>query len=172
MKLPQTSPNIPIGEAYRVNDVPHQHRHVVFTPQSITEIALDTSTGTVAGVQTMRDGVIYQVEETTGVPGFSIAFNFTGVTKIPQWLVYRAAYSGSATHWVIVYLYNYLTTNHDSLDMIPHTEGYYIVKSVYLPFDLTNYMSGGAMSVLFYHITSGNAAHTMYFDYVGLVSEL
>jgi hypothetical protein len=166
---------VPVIKQHLINDISLDGYapigHTVYTPASITEIALDTSAGTVAGVQTMCDGAIYQVEETTGVPGFSISFNFSGVTKIPQWLVYRAAYNGSATHWVLVYLYNFVTATHVALDMIPHTSEYYIVKSIYLGMDLTNYMSSGAMAVLFYHITSGNSAHTMYFDYIGLVSE-
>ena len=173
MKLPQTSPNIPIGEAYRVNDAPHQHGHIVYRPVSVTVTASDGETGTVADAQTMRDGLLYQVEEVAATPGFDFYFTFQGVIKQPQWVVLRYRYQGSDTHWVQLRLRNYVTGVDDAVDLLRDTQGYYEVRSAYLGFDLADYMnSSNEMRVQLYHVTAGNASHVFYVDFCGLVSEL
>jgi hypothetical protein len=150
----------------------HYHDHTIYTPSSLTLTTGGTPVGTVAGVQTLGDGTNYQVPEVTGSPGFDVKFNFTSVTKNPKWLVFTGTYAGSASHIVLVGLWNYNTSAYVNFDTFPDAGGYSVSHSVYVgALNMAHYISSGSMIVRFYHVSSGNASHNVYFDYVALVAD-
>jgi hypothetical protein len=144
------------------------------TPSSIT---LNTGThisGTVADTQTMFDGNVYHVDEVTGVPGFDIEFNFTGVDRVPTFIVARWIYDGSSTHFCTWDIYNYTTSTWDQVRMFKTSEAYFASMTMYIPRASNgDYVDGGGNAKLrVYHHTSGNASHDMQIDYVGLTHSL
>ena len=141
------------------------------TPDSITLTTGTYVSGAVADVQTMFDGNVYHVDEVVGVPGFDIRFNFTNVAIVPRCVVCRWIYAGSATHYVGIDLYNYTTTNWDTIHTFVTSGGYYRNATKMIPLVNTpNYVSAGAAIIRFYHYTTGNNSHDIQIDYVGLSS--
>lgn len=139
-----------------------------YVPSSIT---LNTGTyvsGDVTSVQEMFNGEVYYVDEVAGATGFDIVFNFTNVDKIPNFIVTRWIYNGSATHNVTIDIWNYTTSSWDQVRRFSSTGGYYASMTQYIPTCcLGNYVSDGNSMVRFYHQSSGNAAHDIQIDYVG-----
>jgi len=144
---------------------------VDYAPTSVTKTTGGTATGTVADAQVMFDGNEYEVAEVTGVPGFDIRFGFTGIVDIPSLVVARYQYDGSTTHFVGLQVYNYVTTAWDDIRTFSNSNAYHSSLTAYIPEDIkANYVdASGNAQVRFYHHTSGNAAHDIHIDYVGLV---
>lgn len=138
-------------------------------PSSLT---LNTGTlisGTVSDVQAMYDGNTYHVDEVTGVPGYDIEFNFTGLTKLPTFIVVRWIYDGSSTHYCTWDIWNYDTSAWDQLRMYKTSEAYYDSMTMYIPqANSSDYISSGNAIIRTYHHTSGNASHDIEIDYVGM----
>jgi hypothetical protein len=143
-------------------------------PSSITLNTGTLAAGTVSDVQVMFDGNVYHVDEVTGVPGFDIEFNFTGVDRVPSFVVCRWIYDGSATHYVTWDIWNYTTTAWDQLRMFKTSELYYASMTMYIPRASNgDYVDGSGNSMVrTYHHTSGNASHDIQIDYVGLTHSL
>jgi len=83
--------------------------------QTITYLptAIHTETGTLddgnlASIQTLFDGDSYNVSEVTGVPGFLIYINFTGVVDFNEGII-REQYEGGSGHTVHIGVWNYNT---------------------------------------------------------------
>jgi len=145
-----------------------------FAPTTVTVNTGTIVTGDVTDTQVMFDGNELVVDEVTGVPGFDIEFAFTNVDRIPSFVVARWKYDGSATHWVTVDIWNYITTAWDELRVFSNSNAFFDSLTMYIPrVSNGNYVDGsGNSKVRFYHITSGNAAHDIHIDYVGLAHSL
>ena len=137
-----------------------------FTPDTVTKTTGGAVSGTVAGVQTMLDGSVYSVVETTGVPGFDIRFDWATVTQTPTHVILRQRYDGTASHVVTIDLWNYATSAWVVVHQIV-TDLEYQVIEIPIP-SFTDFISSEAVKLRVYHITSGSVSHTQYFDYVGL----
>jgi hypothetical protein len=124
------------------------HVKTDYLPSSYTLNTGTLSAGTITDVQKMYDGNTLDIAEVTGVPGFDIEFNFTNIKRLPEFVVARWQYDGSATHFVTIDLYNYTPKAN---------QGDYVDAS-------------GNAIVRFYHHTSGNASHDIHIDYVGLTT--
>lgn len=140
----------------------------VHVPASLTKVSGGTPVGTVAGVQTMLDGTIYEVAEDAATPGFEIEFNFTGITKPPAEIVLRLQYSGTSTHDVSVDLWDYTGTpaykQVSSFSTMLNYQVLVIPVANFAPF----ISSAGAAKLRLIHNTAGNASHDIYIDYVAL----
>ncbi len=135
-------------------------------PASVTVTAGGTPVGTVANVQTMLDGDVYQVPEVSATPGFDVRFNFTGLTELPDTIVTRAWYDGSATHGVRIELYDYVGVAFVPIHQVPTSLTYAVATVSVVP--EARFVSSGEAIVRFAHYTGGNASHDMFWDYVGL----
>ena len=136
-------------------------------PASITLTTGGTPVGTVAGVQTWNDGTEYQVPEVTGVPGFDVRFNFTGIESI-RYISTNIKYDGSASHDVVLQIYNYTDAAWETLTHIGSADEYN-TRFVSLPASDADYISSGSAVLRAYHVTSGNASHDIHFDFISLV---
>ena len=138
------------------------------SPTTLNVATGGTPVGSVTDVQTLLDGNVYQVPEVTGVPGYDIEFNFTGVASIAGF-VSMIRYTGSATHVVSLRLQNYTDVQEDSFLVIPTTVTNYGYRTVLIPDD-TKYIDGsGNAQMVLYHDSSGNASHDVYIDYIALI---
>lgn len=144
----------------------HSHDVAFKSPASIT-LNTGTGTGSVTDLQTMLDGNVYHIDEVVGVPGFDLEVNFTTVTRI-RGVQTRFFYDGTATHDVHVEMRNYATSAWDVMTSVNGTPDY-VTLMWWLP-SAANYIDGSGNSIVrFYHVTSGNAAHNIDIDYVGLI---
>jgi len=144
-----------------------------FVPSSITENTLDSSSGSVSDVQAMFDGNVYQIEETTGAPGYDVEFIFSNVDKYPTFVVTRWIYDGLSTHYVTWDIWNYNSSAWDTLRVFKDSDDFHDSMTMYIPRNSNgNYVSGGAAKIRVYHQTAGNASHNIQIDYVGLTHSL
>lgn len=140
-------------------------------PASINLVTGGTPVGSVTDVQTLNDGNVYQVPEVTGVPGFDIEFNFTGVREISGF-VSMIRYVGSATHVVTLRLQNYVDVQEDSFLTIPSSGTVYSYRTVLIPDDTKYIDSSGNAQMILYHDSNGNASHDVYIDYIALIGKV
>ena len=133
-------------------------------PTSITVTAGGTPVGTVANVETMLDGDVYQIPELAADPGFDVRFNFTGLSFLPDAIVSRTWYDGA--HLVQLELWDYVGSAFVVIDQIIPTDSYIIVETVVQPEE--RFVSSGAAIVRYHHNQQGIAAHDIYWDYVSL----
>ena len=151
----------------------HQHAisDVAVVPSTVTLNTGSNTAGDVDSFGVALDGDTYDVDEVTGVPGFDIELDFTGVTDFDQIWV-RMAYNGTTSHVLNLLLYNYNTTTYDTISRIlTFGAGSYTWFVFPVPVD-TNYIDSGAVNLKIYHATSGNAAHDVSVDYVGLINRV
>jgi hypothetical protein len=118
-------------------------------------------------LQTLLDGNQYHVNEEAGAPGYDLEVDFASVTTI-RFVLVRAYYDGLATHACRIQLYNYDDTAWDTIDTLYHGLDHQ-QRLILIPDD-SDYISGGAAIVRFYHTEAGNAAHDLYVDYCGLIA--
>ncbi len=133
-------------------------------------ITLDdgSSTDVIADLQTMHDGNVYHIDEAAGAGAIDLQCTFTSVEKI-AYVFIQAYYEGSATHAVSIQLYNYTTTNWDTIGSVMHgvtMENFHVP----IPDDADYISSGGWAIVRFNHTMNGNGSHDLYIDYVALVN--
>ena len=139
-----------------------------YAPASLTVTTGTLSSGTVTSAQTLGDGTNVDVTEVTGVPGFDVRFGFTGITTTPLDLLVRCQYNpGGSNHDVEIEIYNYNTTTWVTLCNVPTNSNGYSFFNIGIP-NWTNYVSGGAAQVRFYHYTTGTGTHHLLVDYIGL----
>ena len=145
----------------------HSHAVTWYTPASVTKVEGGAVTGTVAGVQTMLDGSLYEVVEAAGTPGFDLEFAFSGITKTPTEIVVRVLYEGISTHGVAVELWDYTGT--PAYDRVHQFTAMLDYQVIYIPLpSWSNYLSGGAAKLRIVHFSAGNPAHDVHIDYVAI----
>ena len=155
-------------ELRRIKDWTENYRDDFIVSDSIGVTTGGTPVGTVADIQTLKDGNYYQVPEVGGTPGFAIGFEFKNVQSI-KGFVSMIRYTGSATHDVTLGMWNYSTVAYDRFLVIPHTASLDAYRAVFIPDD-TNYIEpGGAARMILYHETAGNPSHNVFIDYVALI---
>jgi hypothetical protein len=144
----------------------------LITSQYLTAHGVTLNDGTsgdaVADLQVQSDGNTYDLAEVSGVPGMDLEIDFENVLAIGR-VVVNAYYDGSATHAVRIQLlkadagpsgtWYTLDTIRAGLDYEQH--------SIVVPDD-EGYITDGVAVVRLYHSETGNAAHDLYIDYVGL----
>jgi len=135
-------------------------------PSSLTVVTGGTPVGTITDLQTLNDGNEYNLPELAGTPGMDLECDFTGVTSI-RGILLNARYTGSSSHEVTVRLKNYTGGDDIFIRMSSTTTNNY--RTVLIPDD-TNYISGGAAQISFYHGISGVPAHDLYIDYVAILN--
>jgi len=144
-----------------------------FTPSSITLNAGSNTGGTPSDVQSMFSGGTYDIDEVAATPGYDVEFVFSGVDKFPTVVVAKWAYTGSATHFVTVDIWNYNSEDWDTVEQFNNGGGFFEGLSAYIPqANRDDYVSGGAAKVRFFHRSAGNPAHDISIDYVGLTHSL
>ena len=149
---------------------PEIRPNVDYVPTTLTLNTGTATGGAVANVREMHNGLTYDVDEVTGVPGYSIDFHFTGVTKNPRFVTARFLYNGLSTHHVGILLWDYSDSAWRSFRVFTDTGGYYENVTSAIPLDIaSNYRNAaGEAEVRIYHYTSGNSAHDIMIDYIGL----
>jgi hypothetical protein len=122
----------------------------------------------------MYDGNTLDIGEVTGVPGYDIDFNFTGIDRNPNYIVCRWQYDGSSTHFVTIDMYNYTTTAWDQVRVFRDSALYFDSLTMYIPVNVSgDHVDGSGNAIIrFYHQSSGNASHDIHIDYVGFTHSL
>lgn len=136
---------------------------------SITDnVAAQTPVGTVTDTQTALDGNEYNMPENNSNPALDIDFNFTNVSQV-RGLVFNARYTGSATHQMLVSIWDDNSSVRRNI-MVFSTTASNNYRTVLIP-DGTNFINGsGNVKVSFHHsLVSGNTSHDLYVDYVALL---
>ena len=137
-------------------------------PASIDAVTLiGTLTGTVSDVQSLNDGNVLIVNEVSGAPGILCDMEFSNVSTI-RGIVFKGYYSGSASHWVEIQLYNYITTTWDIFMTFSDGNGMNY-RYIEIP-DGSPYISDGNSIMRAYHPSAGTPTHDLFIDYVALLS--
>lgn len=141
-----------------------------YVPTSVT-LNTGTSSSDVADLQYMFDGDTYDIAEVTGVPGFDLEINFTNVMHAPVMVIARWQYDGSSSHYVTIDMWNYEDSAWDEIRVFSDSALYFDSMTMYIPlYNQANYINSSNQAKLrFYHVTSGNAAHDIHIDYIGLM---
>ena len=157
-----------------------------YIPCTSLTLTKGTPVGTVADMQVVLDGNLYQVAETAGVPGLDLS---VFIAEVPDFggLVISAYYTGATSgiggdingdwlapvHYIAVQLYNNSTAAWDSIIYIPDSRALNY-RHIELPRDRTiNYINAAnRVDVRFYHPITGNINHVLYIDYVAVVRNL
>ncbi|MCP4394540.1 MAG: hypothetical protein GY804_09785 [Alphaproteobacteria bacterium] len=134
------------------------------------EVILKTGTGqgvpTLADMITPFDGNVYRVREVSGVPGFDIDPVFRGVTSM-KGIATRFFYEGADNHEATLDVYNYDTLNWDVFFQAKNAAGY---DYRYIEFpNGDNYINDGAVTMRFYHSTTGSPSHYINIDFIAIV---
>lgn len=135
------------------------------TPDSLAASA-GTPTGTVTGVQTVNDGVIYKLQEAAATPGQNVIFYINGVTHFEN-LKVKMYYVGTTSHGIRIQLYNYNTTAYVTITTC--NTGIDYEQFILDIENHANYISSGQVRVRLYHTEAGNPSHNTYVDYVGVI---
>ena len=138
------------------------------TPDSVTVNTGGTPVGTIAGVQSLHDGSVYQVPETVTTPGFDIDFTFENVSNI-KGFVTRIQYNGSSSHSVQVSLYDTVGTTDDQYLEIPHNATLYQYRTIWIPEESKYINDSGQTIMSIIHTTLGQNTHNIYIDYLALL---
>ena len=157
-----------------------------YIPCTSLTLTKGTPVGTVADMQVVLDGNLYQVAETAGVPGLDLS---VFIAEVPDFggLVISAYYIGATSgiggdingdwlapvHYIAVQLYNNSTAAWDSIIYIPDSRALNY-RHIELPRDRTiNYINAAnRVDIRFYHPVTGNINHDLYIDYVAVVRNL
>jgi hypothetical protein len=166
---------ITAGDLATVTILPN---YITMDPTTVPVSNVGTSTtygtynfGSVTDIQTYGDyntsanTGFYSVNDATGTPGHIEYIGFTGVTKFNR-IVLNINYTASSGHTQNIDLYNYLTNQWD-------TFGTYSGSGTWQQFTLgviddVPYISGGNVTLRNNHVSSGNAQHRTWIDYVAL----
>ena len=155
-------------EFQRIREELEEIHYSFIVPDSITVNVGGTPIGTVTDVQTLHDGNVYQLPETTGTPGFDIDFNFSNVESISGF-VSHVNYAGTSSHNVVLRAYDYSNTADDDYLYIPNSS-VYSYRTVLIP-DGKKYVDRGSAQLSLYHVTAGNASHDIYIDYIAILGK-
>lgn len=132
---------------------------------------ISTITGTLDGgvlsdVQTINDGLLYNVSEVTGAPGFDIRVNFTDVVEFNE-LRFNYIYDGSSGHQVDVELWNNGTSSWDDFGDIMYNPNIHF-EDIAIVDDIMYIDANGIAQVRLYHTSPGNANHDFRLDFMDL----
>lgn len=124
-----------------------------------------TTSSTVADLQVLNDGNVYNIIEGGGTPGFDLHLIFNHVLRFTG-LAFKAQYD-PGTHYIEVRLMNYVTGIRDTYTTVVQTSGmnYRFIDIL----DFTPYIKNSIVEIDFDHIPGGVASHRMNIDYVALV---
>jgi hypothetical protein len=150
----------------RVRDLETRERPKQLYSAASVNLVAGTSTDTVADLQTLLDGAEYHINEVAATPGINLEVAYSSVVVF-NFVLVRAYYSGASTHAVRIQLYNYSSSDYDTINIINTGIDHQQVLS-FVP-AITNYISSGAATIRFYHAEAGNAAHDLYIDYAALM---
>lgn len=140
------------------------------TPTSLNVVAGGTPVGTIAGVQTLLDGSVYQLPELAATPGFDLEFNFEQVSRIDG-LVARIRYDGMAAHDVTLRLYNYDDAQDDEYTKVTNTSSIYDYRMILIPENQKYINDSNQAQIIIVHESAGNNSHDIYIDYIALLGQ-
>ena len=133
-----------------------------YHPASLTATAGTLASGTVASLTVADDANVAHVDEVAATPGFDIRVNFNGVSFFNQ-VLWRIFYNGSATHIVLLQLYNVVTTAWDTFVQVPNAT--VLRWHIFDIHDCSRYVtSAGVVVARVYHESAGNPSHDLEID--------
>jgi len=107
------------------------------------------------------------VSEAAGANPLIVVVNFSGVAAF-DWLLIRERYEGGAGHEIYVQIWNYPGSVWDSYYVVTDQEYQVQLPPVFVA-DSTEHISGGLVTMRFFHLQNGNINHNLFIDYVQLV---
>ena len=135
-------------------------------PSVMDVVVGELDSGTVGDVSNWQDGNFISIDEETGIPGFDIRFNFTGVTEFYN-VGTSAYYDG--LHYAEIQIYDYTNVEWKTLWTFTSSEGFNYRYSDFPGEPFTDYISGGVVQMRFYHPSAGTAADDLYIDYMNII---
>lgn len=135
------------------------------TAASMTVDTGTLSSGTVTTTQT-KDGTSVDITEAAGADPLRVRFGFTGVSAITGILT-CVRYTGGSSHEIHLEIYNNSEATWEKLREITQDPGLTWYNS--LLYNGAAYINSGAVTIRFYHITSGINTHHLYIDYIALL---
>jgi hypothetical protein len=139
---------------------------ITYVASSLSLVNGALLSGNIGSIQSLFDGNIYSIQETTGAPGFNIELTFQAVDTFNR-LRAHARYTGvNSSHIVSLQIYNYTVANWVSLTSFSISNSFLFFD---LPIDEENLSSGGEANVRFFHTDSGNTNHAFELEYCALV---
>ena len=145
--------------------------------QEWTAASANLTTGTVIGTNNVTDtytddGNSYSIEEVNGTPAMDFDFTWSGLPTnyYPEKVFVRGFYLGSATHDVLIYMWNYDTSAWDRLtaatrDFPTDTSDQDYTFNV-PAVDTENYFSSGAAKIRINHIGTGINTHQFHVNQI------
>jgi len=127
-----------------------------------------TPTGSVTDIQNLHDGNTLLIAEVAGTPGFDIDMDFSNVKKV-KGIVFRADYSGSATHRVNMSIYDYVGAAYLPLVFMRHNLTDFNYETVLLDEDRRFISNNFISNISINHASAGSPSHTLEVDYVALL---
>ena len=144
------------------------------TADSIDFVSGGAVTGTVADIQDEYDGNVYSVAEAAATPGFEFVIKFANIPFF-KFIRLIAAYEGSATHAVIMQLYDFGNTVYHTKRIVPTLPVYSLTPGEVVAGrydsvieDSTPYISGGEVWMRIIHVTGGNSSQDIHILYASL----
>lgn len=124
--------------------------------------------GTVADVQEWQDGNILQIQEAAATPGQDIQFTVSDVISF-RWIGISMYYSGSATHWVEVQIWDNNASAWKTIHTVQTGLGFNY-RLTDIPPDSHDFVDENRdVLIRLYHPQGGNASHNTYIDYVAVI---
>jgi hypothetical protein len=138
---------------------------VYYVPYSYNIIKGTLIYGDLASIQTLADDDNLKINEVTGTPGYDIEFDFSDISKFNK-LWAHLSYTGTGGHTIDINIYNYNTASWDKLTDFTLSPGFQFIEIPII--SDADYISDGNSKITLYHTASGNPAHTLFIDYIGL----
>lgn len=127
------------------------------------EVVTGTGAGVLANIQTY-DEISYNVSEVAS--DLDLMVNFTAVTSFNQVILRYLSVVGE-THDITVYLWDNVTANWESYQLLGHTDGLYNVKAFGI-FDTSNHISNGVVRIRLLTTNAGGSTDKWQFDWIGI----
>lgn len=144
------------------------------TADSITVVSGGAVTGSVADIQDEYDGTAYGIAEIAATPGFEFIINFANVPFF-KFVRLICAYEGSATHTVMMQLYDNVAGLYQTKRVIQTLANYSLTPGLVVVNryetvieDPSAYISGGVVKMRVIHASNGNASHDIHVQYASL----
>lgn len=140
----------------------------IYPASGVSLSAGTLNSGNLAAIQTFNDGNVYNVQEVSPA-GFDIRVDFSGVTEFNK-LLLNLAYTNTSSHTIHVDLYNNTTAAWDTI-------GFFQGLAGYTQFDLgvidsAPYVNAGVVHARIFHVSNGNASHSIQIDFAELQNAL
>ena len=124
--------------------------------------------GDVTDIQTWQDGNLLQLEEVAATPGQDLEILFTNMIGFRR-VVVSMYYSGSATHWIEIQIFDWIAVAWKTLWTFTSGNGLNYRYSD-IPVRSDDFVdAGGNAKLRICHPAAGNAAHDSFIDYASLV---